>query len=221
MLILFHFAAFICDAYYFLKLWLGQLLHLSLLYYFMHFYPSVDSVADFSYFNSSDYNFFPDSFRLLFNSARDGLLFRFLTDLPVEISDDPTVAAHLQPTYSFLNSGPSLNLSIPQAQDPHRCDEESLSNFSTSTWCIPPSIDQVHEQSEPTAICPTNYSGPVSSWTLHSDYIADSHWGYDTDETMPPDKELGNEVNNCDSVSVTVSAPDVIYISSDSDSSLY
>ena len=168
----------------------------------MHFYSSVDSVADFSYFNSSDYNFFPDSFRLLFHSARDELLFRFVTDLPVEISDDPNVAAHLQPTYSFLNSGPSLNLSIPQAQDSHWCEEESLTFQQVHGVFRLASTRSMNNLSQQLYVRPIILA--LFRVVHCTQIMADSHWGYDTDETMPPDSELGNEVNVCDSGSVTV-----------------
>ena len=124
----------------------------SLLHYFMHFFPSVDSTVNFSYFIL--FKFPSDmSFRIVFHSARDGLLFSYLTDLPAEISADERLASELHSNSYNSVSSPDLNQNFEQAQDPgwfHASTEEfhvSTDEFhvstdeSQSTWYNPPSVN--------------------------------------------------------------------------------
>lgn len=210
----------------------------SLFCFYFRFYSNSHFAPHLSYFSQSDYTYFTDSSRLVFHSARDGLLFRFLTDLPVEISVDPELYSHLFPPVSF-DPTPSPTISnpvdltatsdfhsVPNAQeyDPWPCNSSVPSESSSGTVISPTPPPTARIATSQGALCPSLYSGPVSVCTFHYDYIDPHHWGYDSDVTVAPDSELFNlvDVEGLGPVPEVVSpdssmSDEVIVVSSDSD----
>ena len=155
--------------------------------YLCHYDPEFNVPDPYLHYFGHDYNFhLSPTPSLIFHDAHFGLLFRFLTDIPLQISIDPYLMSSLFPP----EPEPVYFSSPPQAQD----------------WI---GFDQLYEEIEDGIPDEDSVSNAASSGSDCTPQIESS--ALDSDETLPPDSELELDVDVVD-ISEEES---VIYISDD------
>lgn len=147
-----------------------SLLYVYLRNYDPEFYYPEPYLSYFGY--NYHFHLFPTP-SLIFHDACLGLLFRFLTDIPLQISFDADLFSSLMPEPDS-ESGWALE-SVPQAQDPHWYNMYMLSEYGGSA-----SDDTRSDES---------VFGSVSGSTRT---IASE---CESDETLPPDAELEYDID--------------------------
>ena len=121
-------------------------------------------------------------------------MFWFLTDVPgIQVSVDPDLQLSL-PSHPPSTQSPPQNSLVwpPLHYDGHAQDPAWIDNPLSSPG-VQSSSDVLDIETNTFYL--HSFSGPVSDCTMLADWNDPHHWGYDSDETVPPDSELENDVD--------------------------